>query len=44
MTTLGCAGLRAHELCDLNVDDVDLIHDRLDIRDARPRPACATST
>jgi integrase len=35
MTTLGCAGLRAHELCDLNVDDVDLVHDRLSIRDAK---------
>ena len=35
MTTLGCAGLRAHELCDLNVEDVDLIHDRLNIRDAK---------
>ena len=35
MTTLGCAGLRAHELCVLNVEDVDLVHDRLNIRDAK---------
>jgi integrase len=35
MATLGCAGLRAHELCDLNVEDADIVHERLNVRDAK---------
>jgi hypothetical protein len=42
MATLGCAGLRAHELCDLNVEDADIVLERLNVRDAS-RSGCGSS-
>jgi integrase len=35
VATLGCGGLRATEVADLNIADVDLVHGKLRIRDAK---------
>jgi integrase len=35
LATLGCAGLRNEEVCELNVDDLDFAHRLIHVRDAK---------